>query len=256
MVSTGNAVQGVLVAFVSGGGGVGKSAMALVAAHLAARAGIDTALVECDLQFGDMGFWLDMDEESSTLADGLDARPVSLADGLAFYKAPCFPELAEEVEEDVAALVEALRRRHSLVIADSGSFWSGLTANLAVHSDACIIVADARPESVASACRANELLGRIGVPRVRRALALNRSGAKARVDAATAAKALGLDSVHAVPDGKKLVGEMLCAGDVTGLVGSGNAFVAGVSNMLAAVLPRAGCAYAPAVAPGKRRWLP
>ena len=52
-----------LMTVVSASGGAGKSTIALLCACLAARAGVKTTLLEGDLQFGDYGVWLGLDEE-------------------------------------------------------------------------------------------------------------------------------------------------------------------------------------------------
>lgn len=232
-----------LVTVVSASGGVGKSALSLVAAFLAARAGLHTVLLEADMQFGDLGFWLGLDDELPTLANGREAKPLEVSERLQLYKAPCFPEVAEEVSDEVAALVPQIRRSCDLVIADTGAFWSGLTADLAVASDAICLLADQRPSSVAGAVRASELCRRMGIPDVRRVCVYNRWSSKARVRADDMRKVLNAASVQCVPDGKSAVDELLCSGDVQELVETENPFACGVDELLAYALPRIGCPY-------------
>ena len=229
---------------VSASGGTGKSAICLVAAYLAARADIKTALVEADLQFGDMGFWLGLDARHSSLAEGREADPIELRENLVLYKAPCFPELAEEVSESVAELVQAVRRENDLVLADTGAFWSGLTADLAVNASVLLLVNDQRPSSVAGNVRASELCSRIGIPAAKRAYVYNRYSTKPRTADAQVKKALGASSLFCLPEGRNVVDELLCAGDVEELIEMENAFVHGVDKMLAVLLPRVGRLYA------------
>ena len=68
-----------LIKLVSASGGVGKSTIALIAAHLTAARGTKTAIVEGDLQFGDMGFWLGLDVKLSSLAQGEACIPVPIS---------------------------------------------------------------------------------------------------------------------------------------------------------------------------------
>lgn len=232
-----------LVTVLSASGGVGKSAVSLMAAYLAARAGLHTVLLEADMQFGDLGFWLGLDDELSTLAMGCNTQPIEVAERLQLYKAPCFPEVAEEVSDEVAALVPMIRRSCDLVIADTGAFWSGLTADLAVASDAVCLLADQRPSSIAGAVRASELCRRMGIPDVRRVCVYNRWSSKARVGADELRKALNAASVQCVPDGKGVVDELLCTGDLQELVETENPFACGVDELLAFALPRIGCPY-------------
>ena len=84
-----------LVTLVSASGGVGKSTIALIIAHVTAARGIKTALVEGDLQFGDMGFWLGLDVKLSSLAQGTSCIPVPISARIDLFKAPVLPEVAE-----------------------------------------------------------------------------------------------------------------------------------------------------------------
>lgn len=233
-----------LVTFVSASGGVGKSALALVSGWLAARAGIDTVLLEADLQFGDMAFWLGLDDELPDLGLGVDAAPVMLRDGLSLYKAPCLPEVAEEVSESVAELVSRVRRGGQLVIADTGQFWSGLTADLVCGSDFVLIVNDQRASSIVGAVKARELLGRIGIPASRCACVYNRWGAHARLNEKDVSRGTGVELVLRVPDGKGEVEMLLSSGNIEELVESGNAFVRGIDQALRELMPRMGKTYA------------
>ena len=79
-----------LMTVVSASGGAGKSTIALLCACLAARAGVKTTLLEGDLQFGDYGVWLGLDEELPDLSLGAECPPLALADCL---------ELAEVMRE-------------------------------------------------------------------------------------------------------------------------------------------------------------
>ena len=233
-----------LITVLSASGGVGKSSLALMAGHLAARAGIDTVLLEADLQFGDMGFWLGLDDELSTLAQGRDAQALQVEDRLRLYKAPCFPEVAEDISDEVAGLVPSLRGTCDLLIADTGAFWSGLTADLALASDVLWLVCDARPSSVAGAVRAGELCRRLGVASARCMCVYNRWSPKARLSAQEAQQALDVGNIHCVADGKALVDELLCTGDLEELVVLESPFARGVDALLAATLPRLGRIYA------------
>lgn len=244
-----------LVTVVSASGGVGKSALSLMAAHLAARAGLHTVLLEADMQFGDFGFWLGLDDELSTLARGKEAKPLEVEERLELYKAPCFPEVAEEVSDEVAALVPSVRKNCDLVIADTGAFWNGLTADLVVASDAICLVADQRPSSIAGAVRASELCRRMGVPDVRRVCVYNRWSTKVRIGADEMRRALDAASVQCVPDGKAAVDECLCSGDLALLVEQENPFACGVDSLLGYALPRIGCPYEPAVRQRKTGWF-
>lgn len=244
-----------LLTFVSASGGAGKSTLALSCAWLAASSGISTALVEADLQFGDMGYWLGLDAELPSLAAGQGCDPIHLAPNLCLYKAPPLPEVAEEVSDDVAGLVTGIRRAYSLVIADTGQFWSGLTADLVLQSSLVFNVMDARPASIMGALRVRELCSRIGVPTSRCVDVYNRYSGKARLSDKEAAAALSSQGLHTVADGRSIVDMLVCSGGIEELLTSGNVFVRDADRLLCALLPRVGLAYAATKASAKRGGL-
>ena len=236
-----------LLTFVSGSGGVGKSTLSLTSAWLASLAGVKTALVEADLQFGDFGCWLGLDDDEACLDAGLAAEPVHLADDLVLYKAPPFPEVAEEVADDVAALVGAIRRAYDLVVCDTGSLWSGLNASLVSTSSIVACVADGRPASVMACVRALELCTRIGAASSRCVTVYNRYCGKSRLTHKEVESALGGGHVSDVSEGRGIVDSLMSVGAVDDLVASGNPMVTGVDAFLCEVLPRVGIVYGGAV---------
>lgn len=233
-----------LVTVVSASGGTGRSTLALLAAHLAAASGIKTTLVEADLQFGDLGFWLGLDDELPTLGEPESCAPIGLGPNLELYKAPLFPEVAEEVADAVAQRVPQMREGRGLVVADTGGFWSGMTASLLLQSDLFLLVVDSRPCSVSGAVKVCELCDRMGVPRARMVVVYNRWSSRDPLTAGEVRRALHASEVLCIPHGKGLVGELLSRGEVEELVGSGNAMVRGVHELLAVILPRLGYLYA------------
>ncbi len=117
----------------SGKGGVGKTLVATnLAVALAEQAGGRVALVDLDLQFGDVGVMLNLDHSRSITelvdgSSGIDDESVGevLASGPAGIKvllAPISPELADLVTaEHVRAVITELRRKFDYVIVDSAS---------------------------------------------------------------------------------------------------------------------------------------
>lgn len=243
-----------LITLVSASGGVGKSTIALLIGHLAARHSIKTAILEGDLQFGDMGFWLGLDLALSNLSQGASCNPVPISAQLDLFKAPVLPEAAEEISDSVAALVPQARMRYDLMIADTGQFWSGLTGELLVSSDLVLIVMDQRRASVYGALKALELCQRIGVPRARIACVLNRAAGLSKGEVRQIQNSLGSDELFRISDGKASIEAMVEAGRIEELVEGDAAPVCDLSQLLGALLPRIGLEYAPP-APQKTRRL-
>jgi pilus assembly protein CpaE len=117
----------------SGKGGVGKTLIATnLAVGLAEQTGGRIALIDLDLQFGDIGVMLNLDHSRSITelvdgSSGIDNDSLSevLANGPAGVKvllAPISPELADLVTgEHVRTLIAELRRSFDYVVVDSSS---------------------------------------------------------------------------------------------------------------------------------------
>lgn len=231
-----------LISVVAASGGTGRSTIALLAAFLCARSGLSTVLVEGDLQFGDYSFWLHLDDEAPALGDGCP-EAVHIGRNLRLFKAPLLPEAAEEVSDEVAACLPALCRDADVVIADTGAFWNGLTAQLLLSSALFLMVLDRRPSSIMDAVKAAELCTRIGVPALRMVPVYNRWSPRVRIDADEARVALDANDIYCIPEGKQAVEGLLSRGGLSELVDSGNPAVLGVEKLLEDVLPRVGCLY-------------
>lgn len=234
-----------VVAVVGGSGGVGRSTIALLAASLAAAEGIDTVLLEGDLQFGDMSFWLGIDDSEPSLATPATCEPIRCEPGFDLYRAPSFPEAADAAADALFENLNRYREGRGLLIADTGSYWSGFTAQLLLNCDLFLLVADQRPASVAAAVKASELCSRLGVPSTRMVAVFNRWSSKCSLGAKELKNALNASQVCCVPDGKESVDEAIRTGDVSELEEEDNPIVQGVRDLLEQALPRVGCVYQP-----------
>lgn len=242
-----------LVTLVSASGGVGKSTLALALSHLTAFAGIETALVEGDLQFGDFGFWLGIDLGSPSLGAGASCDPVPISNHLNLYKAPVLPEMAEELSESTSLLVSRIRESYQLVVADTGQFWSGLTGELLCSSDLVLLVMDDRKASVYGAIKALELCQRLGVPSARIARVLNRASAVPRSELERMQELLGCSEIHRIADGKSNVEALVSMGRIEELVEAGAAPLPDIERLLDALLPRIGIEFSPKPQRKRRR---
>ncbi|MFB6615342.1 CpaE family protein [Streptomyces sp. NPDC056367] len=131
-------------------GGVGTTFTAVQFALAAAAAGRRTALVDLDLQAGDVGSYLDVQFRRSVadLAGIQDISPRVLQDavyedrtGLALLLAPAEGERGEEVDERAARhVVGALRARYELVVIDCGTQVTGANAAAVEMADVAVLV--------------------------------------------------------------------------------------------------------------------
>ncbi|MFB7172905.1 CpaE family protein [Streptomyces sp. NPDC056254] len=131
-------------------GGVGTTFTAVQFALAAAASGRRTALVDMDLQAGDVGSYLDVQFRRS-IADLAGIQDISqrvLQDavyedrtGLALLLAPADGERGEEVDDRAARhIVGALRTRYELVVVDCGTQVTGANAAAVEMADVAVLV--------------------------------------------------------------------------------------------------------------------
>lgn len=131
-------------------GGVGATLTAIQLALAAQASGRPTALVDLDLQTGDIASYLDIQFRRSVvdLAAITDISPRVLADavfrhdtGLALLLAPAEGERGEEVTDRASRqIVSALRSRYEVVVVDCGAQLSGAGAAAVEMADTALLV--------------------------------------------------------------------------------------------------------------------
>ncbi|MET9013856.1 AAA family ATPase [Streptomyces olivaceoviridis] len=131
-------------------GGVGTTLTAIQLALAAQASGRATALVDLDLQTGDVASYLDIQFRRSVadLAAISDISPRVLADavfrhdtGLSLLLAPGEGERGEEVTDRATRqLVSALRSRYEVVVVDCGAQLSGAGAAAVEMADTALLV--------------------------------------------------------------------------------------------------------------------
>ncbi|MFI6418988.1 CpaE family protein [Streptomyces sp. NPDC050842] len=131
-------------------GGVGTTVTAVHLALAARASGRTVALLDLDLQGGDIASYLDVQfrRSAADLAAIADISPRVLQDavyvhetGLALLLAPAEGERGEEVTDRAARqIVSALRARHEVVVVDCGSQLTGANAAAIEMSDTALLV--------------------------------------------------------------------------------------------------------------------
>ncbi|MDH6544347.1 CpaE family protein [Streptomyces lavendulae] len=154
-------------------GGVGATFTAVQFALAATAAGRRTALVDLDLQAGDVGSYLDVQFRRSIadLAGIQDISPRVLQDavyedrtGLALLLAPAEGERGEEVDERAARhVIGALRARYELVVIDCGSQVTGANATAVELADLAVMVTTPDVVAVRAAKRTVRMWERLQV---------------------------------------------------------------------------------------------
>ena len=235
------AAKGFLLPVVSGSGGAGKSAVALLAAHAAQGLGLRTLLLDFDLQFGDMAQLMGV--KKPLRIDEVLARPERLAqlacEGKvpALLAAPEHVDAAETVVAQAPALLDAVRERFDVIVANTGGAWAEQHAVLLERSSKALFLVDQRATSVHAAQRALDLCARCGIAVNPFLFTLNGCGKGAPLSSMDVSCALKGAHVHELPDGGADVEELLAAGLVGDLVDSRNDLFEGIEELMTEILP-------------------
>jgi MinD-like ATPase involved in chromosome partitioning or flagellar assembly/DNA-binding NarL/FixJ family response regulator len=179
-------IYGELLVLYGGKGGVGKSVLATnLACALAKETGAKVALVDLDLQFGDIGVLLNLPMTQS-ISDVVESIDVADADfmsavmsegpaGISVLPAATSPELADLVTpEHVQKILGELRRMFDFVVIDTSSHLGDITlAALDMASQLILVTALSIP-SVKNAKLALRLFETLSIPSSSITLVLNR----------------------------------------------------------------------------------
>ncbi|KAF2777872.1 AAA family ATPase [Streptomyces sp. OM5714] len=154
-------------------GGVGTTLTAIQLALAAQASGRSTALLDMDLQTGDVASYLDVQFRRSVadLAAIADLSPRVLADavfrhdsGLALLLAPGDGERGEEVTDRAARqIVGALRSRYDVVVIDCGAQLGGAGAAAVETADTALLVTTPDVVAVRGAKRAVRMWDRLQI---------------------------------------------------------------------------------------------
>ena len=220
-----------VIAFVSGRGGVGKSTLVALAAHMAAAWGMDVAA-------------LDLAQAAEGELD--DARLEGLGAAAAEHVhvwGPCrSPEYAETVQPIAANLVARLTHSHDLVLIDTSASWGDATASAAQLADRLVIVSDERPGAIPALARCGGLAVRLGIARTRIVRLMNGCDPRMRDASFVARAAVGLECAREVrvPDGGLEVTELMSTGKAAELASLDNPMCAALAHGLAQLLKELG----------------
>ena len=166
-------VGGTVVTVSGAKGGVGTTLTAIQLALAAQASGRSTALVDMDLQTGDIASYLDVQFRRSVvdLAAITDISPRVLADavfrhdtGLSLLLAPAEGERGEDVTDRAARqIVSALRSRYDVVVIDCGAQLGGAGAAAVEMADTALLVTTPDVVAVRGAKRAVRMWDRLQI---------------------------------------------------------------------------------------------
>ncbi|MCF6522030.1 P-loop NTPase [Streptomyces sp. JJ36] len=210
-------------------GGVGCTLAAVQIALAAQASGQRVALVDLDLQSGDVASFLDVQFRRSVadLAGIADLSPRVLQDvvythdtGLSLLLAPGDGERGEEVDDRTARqLVSALRSRYEVVVADCGTQMHAANAAAVEMADRALLVTTPDVVSVRAAKRVVRLWERLQIRKAEETVtAVNRASRHSEIQPPLVARVIGTPVARAtVPAAFKELHTALDAGRIQDL---------------------------------------
>jgi pilus assembly protein CpaE len=209
--------QGQVFFFYSGKGGVGKS---LLAANLSVSMANETkgkvALVDLDLQFGDIGVLLNLDHSQGITdlienIDHMDADFIReiMVDGpfgIKVLLTPTSPELADLVTVDhIRRIFSELRKMFDYIIVDSSAHLGEINLEVLDHADKVVVVTSLSIPSIKNTKLALKIFDSLSISPDRVVLLLNKSDAHSEFNKESVEANLRFPIAGQIPNDAKLV---------------------------------------------------
>jgi pilus assembly protein CpaE len=199
--------KGRMVAVFSSKGGCGTS---FIATNLAAATSAQSVLVDLNLQAGDLPLFLgvdpkysfaDMAENRNRLDDALIKSFVTpYSSHLSLLAAPREADSADEIEpEHVFEVLQRLRESYEYVVLDPQHTFDSITLAALDQSDEIVLVLTLDIPAIRSTQRALEIFDRLGYPRKKIRIVVNRWSKQIDLDLRQVEKFLGEPVIGFVP---------------------------------------------------------
>jgi pilus assembly protein CpaE len=199
--------KGKMVAVFSSKGGCGTS---FLATNLAASAAARTVLVDLNLQAGDLPLFLgvdpkysiaDMVENRSQLDESLMASFITpYSSHLSLLAAPKQADSADEIEpQHVFTVLQRLREVYEYVVIDPQHTFDSITLAALDQSDEIVLVLTLDIPAIRSTQRALEIFDRLGYPRKKIRIVVNRWSKQIDLDLREVEKFLGEPVIGFIP---------------------------------------------------------
>jgi len=204
--------KGKMIAVFSSKGGCGTS---FIATNLAAVMSAKTCLVDLNLQAGDLPLFLgveakysiaDMVEKRSRLDDELIASLVTPhSSKLSLLAAPKEADSADEIEpQHIFEVLQKLRESYEYIVLDPQHTFDSITLAALDQSDEIVLVLTLDIPAIRSTQRALEIFDRLGYPRKKVRIVVNRWSKQIDLDLRQVEKFLGEPCVGFVPSDYQL----------------------------------------------------
>jgi pilus assembly protein CpaE len=211
--------EGRVVAIFSPKGGVGRTTIAVnLAVAAATELGRSVVLMDGSFQFGDVGVLLNLNPKNKSIADlvpeleqgepeSLDTFVIKHSSGIEVLLAPPSPEMAELITPGgVKRVIEALRRRHDLVIIDCTSWFNDTTLAILDAADDVLTILSLEITSIKNMRLFLEVAEQLGYEQSKIKLVLNRADSTLGIRVADVENSIGRKVDHTiVSDGRSVV---------------------------------------------------
>ena len=205
-------VNGRVLSVFSTKGGAGKSMLATsLAVSLARRSELPVALVDADLQFGDVAVMLKL-SPTHTIVDAvqvLDRMDSAMLDsllvthepsGLRVLPAPLEPAFADQVSaSDMSAIIDVLRSFCAFVVVDTPAYFNDVVLGLLESSDEVLLLAGMDIPNIKNVKIGLQTLRLLDTPMDKIHLVLNRANSKVKLEVSEVEKTLGIKAEILIP---------------------------------------------------------
>lgn len=208
--------RGKVVTVFSTKGGVGKSMISSnLATHMARAGGNKVALVDLDLQFGDIGVMLGVKPEMTIydclpVSDELTGATIGKfltahRTGLKAMLAPLRPELADSIPAThIVNVLDALRESYDIIVADTPASFNDHVLSLLDETDLAVLVATMDIPSVKNIKLCLETLRSLQFSDEKIALVINRAEDDVGLKRQEIEEALGKTALLTIPTDRKI----------------------------------------------------
>jgi pilus assembly protein CpaE len=201
----------VIVSF-STKGGVGKSVVSTnLAVVLATHAQGKVALVDCDLQFGDVAVLLGIPPVHTTTdaAAAIESADEQLMEGLLATHdasslrvlcAPVEPSAGDKITpQEMIGIVRMLQRMYDYIVIDMPPHFDDVVVALLIEADAVLLVASMDIPSIKNLKVGIQTLDLLSLAGNKLHLVLNRANARVHLDVGDVERALGVTAEYRIP---------------------------------------------------------
>ena len=201
-----------VIAFMPAKGGSGSTFLATNLGFVLASRGKRVAVLDLNLQFGDVALFVsdrrpksniaDLCRDASRLdADLLEASMMNISENLWVLAAPDSPERSPEVRPEIVEQIIALARvKFDIVILDVGRILEAVSIKALDEAETIYLVVQAALPTLHDARRLVGILQGLGYDREKLKIVLNRIDKKGDIGVREVAKTLGYDVSMQVPN--------------------------------------------------------